>query len=310
MISLVTSLYRSAPYIEEFHRQHVAVLKDLGIDDYEFVFVDDGSPDNSAAVATALARRDARVRVVLLSKNFGQYPAMFAGLAHARGDIVYTMDCDLEEDPRNLAAFLTLREESPDLDFIFGEVDTRSGGAVRGWLGGLFFKLMNAMSDVRLHENISWQILMSRRYVDNLLRFNELETLPGGLMVLTGFAQRAVPIQKTFKGTTTYPLSKRVKLAVNSITAFSSKPLVFIGLLGIGITGAAFLGLLLIVVLRLFFFNFQTGWISLIASIWLVGGLILSSIGVVGIYLAKVFNQVKGRPLYIVKEVIQADTCA
>jgi putative glycosyltransferase len=145
---------------------------------------------------------------------------------------------------------------------------------------------------------------MSKKYKEALLRYNESETLPAGLMALTGFKQKQIKIEKSFKGVSTYSFRKRLKLALNSITAFSSKPLVFIGLLGMSITSMAFLILLITIIRKLFFTDFQSGWISIIVSIWLVGGLILSSVGIIGIYLAKVFNQVKNRPLYIIKEII------
>ncbi len=305
-ISIVTSLYKSEKYINDFYSQHLDCIKHLAVD-YEFVFVDDGSPDNSGKIASQLTQIDKNVKLILLSRNFGQYPAMFAGMANAKGDYIYTADCDLEESPGNIITFYNKISENSNIDFIYGVVKERTGGFIRNFMGRIFFNIMKWMSDIDLHNNMSWQLIMNRKYITALLSYKEIESLPGGLMVLAGFNQHTILIDKEYKGSTSYTFSKRIKLAVNSITAFSSKPLVFIGLFGISVTIIAFLALIAALITKLFYVDYQTGWVSIIMSIWLVGGLILSSVGIVGIYLAKVFNQVKNRPLYIIKSIISQE---
>jgi putative glycosyltransferase len=303
-ISFVTSLYRSSAYVHEFYERYLACAKKLGVD-YEFVFVDDGSPDDSADKVRELVARDEHVKLVLFSRNFGQYPAMFAAIAHATGNWIFTSDADLEEAPENIYQFWEHVKDQDKYDVIYGLVTKRIGGFVKNFLGGMFFKLLKWGADADIPENMSWQILMHRDYAKVLGQYHETETLPAGLLILTGFRKHYLYIEKPYKGSTTYTFKKRMKLAVNSITAFSSKPLVYIGLFGISVTIVSFIAAAVSIVLKLFFIDYQSGWISIILSIWLVGGLILSSIGVVGIYLAKVFNQVKQRPLYVVRKIEQ-----
>jgi putative glycosyltransferase len=305
-ISIVTSLYKSSNYISDFYNSYVAYLRQLNVD-YEFLFVDDGSPDDSANKVKELIQKDNKVKLILFSRNFGQYQAMFAGMATATGDLIYTSDCDLEEPPGNLIVFYNKMQQNPDTDFLYGVVKERKGGLIKSYFGGLFLKILRWSSDVDIPQNMSWQIIMKKKYVDALMRYNEAETLPAGIMMLTGFKQDSILIDKSYKGSTSYTFNKRLKLAFNSITAFSSKPLVFIGLVGIFITIISFFTIIVAIILKLLFFNFTSGWISVILSIWFMGGLILSSIGIVGIYIAKIFNQVKNRPLYIIKSIITKD---
>ncbi len=302
-ISVVTSLYKSRDYVHDFYNEYRKYLAQLGVD-YEFVFVDDGSPDDSAARVKELIKMDPKVKLVVFSRNFGQYPAMFAAIANASGDLIFTSDCDLEEGPENILTFYETMKKDEEKDVLYGIVKERTGGFVKGFLGRMFFNLLRWGSDVNIPHNMSWQILMKQRYAKVLVSFKETETLPAGLMMLTGFNAGYIYIEKSYKGSTTYTFRKRIKLAFNSITAFSSKPLLSIGLLGLAITIISFTGVLVAIFLKLFVYEYQPGWISIILSIWLIGGLMLSSIGVVGIYLAKVFNQVKNRPLYIIREIL------
>ncbi len=305
-ISFVTSLYKSGAYVHEFYNRYLACARQLGVP-YEFVFVDDGSPDNSAEKVRELIAIDENVRLVIFSRNFGQYPAMFAAIANATGDWVFTSDCDLEEAPENIHMFWDLVKNEDVYDVVYGIVNSRTGGFVKSSLGKIFFRVLRWGADTDIPENMSWQILMSKEYARVLTSYQETETLPAGLMILTGFRSKYVYIDKPYKGSTTYTFRKRIKLAFNSITAFSSKPLVYIGLFGISITLVSFIATAIAIVLKLFFIDYQSGWISIILSIWLVGGLLLCSIGIVGIYLAKIFNQIKQRPLYIIRKTEQKE---
>jgi putative glycosyltransferase len=302
-ISIVTSLYRSENFIDEFYARHRACLNKLNLD-YEFVFVNDGSPDQSSMRVRALNQQDQKVVLVELSRNFGQHAAMFAAMAFARGNYVCALDCDLEEAPENLEGMFKRMQADSDIDVVYGIQQGRPGGMVRGFFGKIFYLLMEWISEVKIPRHAAWQRVMTRRYVDALLLFRETEVLTGGLMALTGFRQVPYVIEKNYKGTTSYSFRRRMVLAFNSILGFSSRPLTFICVCGVLITIVAFLAIVEIVGLKLAGHPFQAGWVSLLASIWCVGGLIMFSIGMVGIYLARVFNQVKGRPLYIVKSVL------
>ena len=304
-ISVVTALYKSAPYIKEFHRRHLACLEKMGVD-FEFIFVDDASPDDSEKIVEELIGLSSRIKLVVLSRNFGQHAAMFAGLAAARGNYIYALDCDLEEDPENITELYRMIRQDPGLDVVYGVLKQRTGGLFRNFFGAAFYRILDAFSDLRIAHDQAWQRIMTRRYVEALLKYTEVETLPAGLMALAGFNQKPLLIDKKYKGSTSYSFQKRLSLAVNSITAFSSRPLALICLFGLGLTALSFLAIVSIVTAKLLGYDFQTGWVSVIASIWCVGGMILSSVGVIGIYLTKVFNQVKGRPLYIIKNIVES----
>jgi putative glycosyltransferase len=305
-ISVVTSLYQSAPYINEFHARHRDCLIQLGVD-YEFIFVNDGSPDDSVAVTRQLLIEHPGIQLIRLSRNFGQHAAMFAGLAHADGDYVYAADCDLEEAPENLLLMFEMLRGDPDIDVIYGVLRKRTAGTLASVLSSLFYYVLNVLTEVKVPHNQTWQRIMSRQYVQELLRYQEVQALPVGLMALVGFNQQPLVVDKTYKGKTSYTLLKRTMLALSAIIAFSTKPLSWVCFTGLGLAGVSFSFILAICVAKSFGFNFQAGWSSLMASIWCVGGLVLFSIGIVGTYLARVFEQVKNRPRYIVKQILTSD---
>jgi len=305
-IAIATSVYKSQNFINEFYQRILNSILELGLD-YEFIFVNDGSPDDSASVIEEIARKDSKVSLVNLSRNFGQYPAMFAAMCHACSsspDYVYISDIDLEEAPENIISFYKTIKDNKDIDVVFGVVKARKGGIIKKYFGRLFFVLLNKFSDYEIPKNQAWARLMSYNYVKSLLEFQEAETLPAGLMYITGYKQQSFLIEKPYKGTTSYSFFKRFNAAVSAITSFSSKPLLYITFLGALTQIISLIFVLYIIISKIIIPDTQAGWSSLIASIWLVGGMIIFCIGVVGIYLAKVFNQVKKRPLYIVKSII------
>lgn len=302
-ISIVTSLYKSDSYIENFYRLYKEELLKI-TDSYEFVFVDDGCPHESYKIAAQIAKIDSNVKLIRLSRNFGQHIAMYAGMQNASGDLIFTSDCDLEEEPSALGIFFRMLKESHDCDVIFGYTEDRDGGLFRGILGGLFYHILSYMSDTYIHPSQTWQRLMKKKYVEELLRFSESDSMPVGLMALTGFKQIPVMTEKKYKGSSSYTIKKRLKLALNAILSMSSKPLVLIATAGFFIT---FVSSIYILYLLLHYFSgqtYMTGWISIFASLWFICGLILTSLGLIGIYISKIFMSVKQRPKYIVKEII------
>lgn len=306
-ISVVTSLYKSAPYIKEFHSRHLHCLQRLGVD-FEFIFVNDGSPDDSETIARELVTKSQKITLISLSRNYGQHAGMFAGMHHATGNYIYATDCDLEEPPENIEILYRNIKADPGTDVFYCVLKKRSGDFFRNICGKVFYLLLDAISEVKVPHDQAWQRLMTKRYVEALLKYTEVESLPAGLMMLAGFNQKPIEIEKHFKGISSYTPRMRLNLAVNSITSFSSKPLVFVGLFGLVVTASAFLVLTYTITRKLMFSDYQAGWVSLIGSIWCIGGLILSSVGIVGVYLSKIFNQVKSRPLFIIKEIVTSET--
>ena len=299
-LSIVTTLYGSERYLEEFYARARAAALTL-TEDYEFVFVNDGSPDGSLAVALSLFERDPRVRVIDLSRNFGHHKAMMAGLADSRGDLIFLIDCDLEEDPGWLGTFHDELHRS-SCDVVYGVQEGRKGTLFERVSGEAYFWVFNLFSNYPIPKNLVTIRLMTRRYVEALLRHQEREMVISGLWVITGFAQKALVVKKLSRGGTTYDIRRKFVYLVNSITAFSDRPLILIFYLGVLILLVSGIAALDLIVRRVFFGVLLAGWPSLIVSIWLLGGMTLFSIGIVGIYLSKVFIETKQRPYTIVRQ--------
>jgi putative glycosyltransferase len=302
ILSIVTTLYNSAPYIEEFYARVLAQIQSLPVD-YEIVFVDDGSPDNALDVAVKIADRDPHVSVVELSKNFGHHKAMMTGISQARGDLVFLIDVDLEEPPEILGDFYReLTEKS--VDIVFGIQQQRHGTWFQRTSGEAFYHLYNLLSSNVIPRNQLRARLMTRRYVDALLRHREQLFMIEILCNITGFKQIAFPMNKTgYKGITSYTLTRRVRLFINGITMSSNRPLIFIGYLGalITILAASYTGFTLLQ--YLFGVATPDGWTSLIISVWFLGGLTIFSLGIIATYLSVMFEEVKGRPYSIIAKV-------
>jgi putative glycosyltransferase len=299
-LSIVTTLYRSAPHLREFHARIKAAAEKI-TPDYEVLLVNDGSPDESQEIALALCESDPRVGLIELSRNFGHHKAMMTGLKHARGERVFLIDSDLEEAPELLGEF-DEKWHSCSADVVYGVQQERRGGWFERWTGKAYYWLFNALSSDRIPENLITARLMSRRYVRNLVRHREREVCISGLWVATGFRQVPLPVAKLSRNPTTYSLSRKIAVMVNHLTAFSNRPLTYIFYLGCLILTLSSLAGVSLIVRRLFFGHLLDGWASIMVSIWFLGGLTMFSLGVLGIYLAKMFSETKQRPYTIIRE--------
>jgi putative glycosyltransferase len=302
-LGVVTMLYRSEAYLREFHRRVIAAAAAV-TPRFEILYVDDGSPDASAAVAREIASSDPRVVVVELSRNFGHHPAAVAGLAHARGRRIFMLDVDLEEQPEWLPEFAAQMDRS-GADVVFGVSRVRKGTFFRRVVGGVFWKLFNALSDVQVPENPCTVRLMSRRYVDALLTLPDRNLFLAGSFAWLGFRQEPRPVEKGLRPTaSTYTARRLIALFIDAVTSFTSYPLRLIFGSGVVIATLALVSGTALVLYKLARPEaISLGWASIVVSIWFLGGLTISFLGVIGIYLAKVFNEAKGRPLYVVKVV-------
>jgi putative glycosyltransferase len=300
-LSIVTTLYQSEAHIEEFHRRTSAAAAAL-TPDFEIVMVDDGSPDGSLAAALRILERDPHVRVIELSRNFGHHKAMMTGLEHAEGDLVFLIDVDLEEDPSWLPVFLE-RLRSTGSDVVYGYQDKRKGRFLERAGGAVHWWLIRHLSYYPIPENLVTARLMTRQYVRSLLLHKEQKTAIGGLWAITGYKQAGLEVTKGFRGRSSYSFWKRVAVGFDGITSFSEKPLMLVFALGTGIFLISFCGGLFLIWRRLAGHTLLSGWPSLIVSIWMLGGLAIGSIGIVGLYTARIFIETKGRPYSIVRHV-------
>ena len=301
-LSIVATLYHSAAYIAEFHRRTSASARQLVGEDYEIVLVNDGSPDNSLEIAAQLTETDSHVVVIDLSRNFGHHKAMMAGLEHANGDRIFLIDSDLEESPEWLIEFesqMTLE----NADVVYGRQSDRKGGWFERLSGAVFYSLFNLLCNINHPRNIVTARLMTRRYVKALLRFRERELVISCLWVIVGFKQSERIVKKLAASGTTYSLSKKVAHAINAVTSFSELPLQLIFYMGIGIFFCAMLYVAKLVFFGLVWSQAIDGWTSVMVSIWVLGGMTISFVGIIGIYLSKVFTETKQRPYIIVREI-------
>lgn len=302
-ISIVSAMYRSREFLGRFLDECRAALAAVACRHYEIVLVNDGSPDDSLAYALE-RRRDIRELVVVdLSRNFGHHAAMLAGLAEARGALVFLVDCDLEVAPATLVDFVAkLRQSGADL--VFGYQAARKGGWFERVSGGLFWKAFNALSDMRIPENSVTERLLTRRFLDALLRMGDFNLFLGGMMRWTGFTQVGLAVEKHQRASrSTYTLLRRLGLMVNAVSSFSSKPLVWLFNAGVLITLVSFGYAAYLVFRKLAFGDTLVGFTSIMALMALSLGIVTTGLGLVGVYLGKIFNQVQNRPPYIVRDV-------
>lgn len=298
-LSIVTSMYASAPFLQEFHARCTAAARRI-TDAYEIVFVNDGSPDDSLRIALDLRARDPHVRVIDLSRNFGHHKALMTGLAHARGDLVLLVDCDLEEDPAWLTAFHEALTTS-GADVIYGVQDERKGAWFERAAGRLFFSLFNRMLTHPIPVNVVTARLMTRRYVKALVSHEERELCLAGLWVITGFDQRPMTVRKGRRAGSSYTTRKRLSVFANAITSFSNRPLVYIFQIGMAVMALSVAAGVMLLYRSMTGRIGVPGWASIMVSIWFLGGLIIFCVGVIGMYLAKIFTEIKRRPYTIIR---------
>jgi putative glycosyltransferase len=299
-LSVVATMYRSSAFIAEFVARVSAEARRI-TPQYEIVLVDDGSPDDSLRVALDEASRDPHVKVVELSRNFGHHKAMMTGLEHAAGDLVFLIDIDLEEPPELLARFhQKLVAES--LDVVYGFQENRKGGLGERFFGWLAWQMLGAMLQIEVPRNHSTVRLMTRDYVQALVRHKESKTAIGGLWVMTGFRQAGMSFEKGARPTSSYRFRSRLFALLDSVTSFSEMPLYFVFYLGLFILFASALVATLLVIRKLTG-EVLSGWVSTLVSVWFLGGLAIFSIGVVGLYISRIFIETKNRPYTIVRKV-------
>jgi putative glycosyltransferase len=298
-LSVVSTLYNSEPYIEQFCQRISDAARSFG-GEYEIILVDDGSPDRSRDMAIALSRADAHIHVIELSRNFGHHKAIMTGLAHARGELVFLIDSDLEEDPAWLGSFYDkMRHEGADV--VYGIQARRKGSLTERVTGALYYATLNSMLEFPVPRNVITARLMTARYVSQLIRHRDREVCLAALWVMTGFKQVPITVEKKDRGASTYGVGERVAVLVNAVTSFSNRPLVYIFYLGAFIMLTATLTGTILIWRVLFHGVGVEGWPSLVVSVWFLGGTTIFCLGVIGMYLSKVFMETKDRPYTVIR---------
>jgi putative glycosyltransferase len=303
-ISIVSTIYFSKPFLEEFLIKIKLALNTLKIEDYEIIFVNDGSPDDSLSFLLDKRKNDSRLKIVDLSRNFGHHYAIQAGLKLAKGNLIFLIDNDLETDPMILIDFYNELIYSEEFDVVYGFQESRKGNFFESVSGQIFWWIINKISDTKIPYNLLTERLMTRKYLDGLLTLEDANLFLAGMMHWVGYNQKGFAVKKGMrKGSSTYTVKRRVELMIQAISSFSGKPLEWLFYFGIFISICSFLFIIYLIIMKLILDNkIEVGWSSLIAVNSLILGIISTFLGIIGIYLFKIFKQVQGRPNAIIKD--------
>lgn len=304
-LSIVTPLYQSATYIEDLWIALSDAAAEVAGDDYEVIMVNDGSTDNSLSVAVQLAQSEPRLVVVDLSRNFGQHAAIMAGLEEATGERVFIIDSDFDEDPRWIVSFDAAMHKSQS-DVVFGVQGRRRGHGLNRWTGELFYRGFRWLANSQMPINQTTARLMSAQYVQVLLRYGESEFFLGGIMNHAGFHQVPHEVEKRSHSSSTYRGRVRLSQAITAVLSFSTKPLFLVFAVGITTCVVTIMLAAILAVEWMVTRSAPSGWTSVAIAILLSTGLIMTSIGIIGVYLSRVFLEVKRRPRSIVRSVFRS----
>ncbi len=306
-LSIITTLFYSEKYVSEFYFR-VREAAQIITQDYELIFVNDGSPDQSSSIVLDLQKKDHRITLVELSKNFGHHQAIVTGLQHAGGDFIFLIDCDLEEDPSLLLVFWEKQRNNNSIDVVYGVQSTRKGGFFERTTGRFFYSFLHILGEVDYPKNTLTARLMKKKYVEAVLSFKEKSLDVWSIFALTGFNQVGVFVNKESKGTSTYTLFKKLKMGIEIITSLTHRPLYsifFIGLIWLIISGSVFISILI----KKWTWGVEIeGWASIMASLWLIGGVIIFLLGIISLYLSKIFIEIKDRPISIIKKIYKDES--
>ena len=299
----MTPVFNEVEVIELFHERVRKALAGLDSVTYELIFVDDGSTDGSYEKLTTLASSNSDTRIIKFSRNFGHQIAITAGIDHAKGDAVVVIDADLQDPPEVIKEFVQKWEEG--FDVVYGVREQRAGESRAKVLTAyVFYRLLKSLTSIEIPVDVGDFRLMNRRAVEQFKQFRERDRFVRGLVSWIGFKQTGVLYvrDRRYRGETKYPFKKMVKFAFDGITSFSTAPLRLATWLGYGASFLAFLYACSVLVQKVLGITVQ-GWATMMVAMLFLGGVQLISIGIIGEYLGRIFNEVKQRPLYVVDEI-------
>lgn len=298
-LSIVTTSYNSASTITKFFSELKKVISELNISDYEVIVVDDGSKDETVEILKKIKENFNNLKIIILSKNYGHHKALITGLNESIGKLIFLLDSDLEENPSELKNLL---KEIENYDFVYGIQKKRAAGLITNFFGNIFYKLFNFVSSAEIPRNLMTMTLMKYKVKEELDRFKEKEIFFHGILHTIGFKKKGIIIDKTFKGKTAYTLSKKLNLFFDAITSFSSLPLKIFFYLGLIISSISAVYAIYLIFRYLSFKISVAGFTTLAVLVLFFGGLIILGIGILGIYIQKIFLEVKNRPRVTVKD--------
>ncbi|MGR9633311.1 glycosyltransferase family 2 protein [Bacillus cereus] len=307
LISVVVPMYFEEEVAQECYNRLKSVMLQNNIN-YEFVFVNDGSTDRTMEILSEIAANDYRTKIVNFARNFGHQVAVTAGIAAAKGDAIVIIDADLQDPPEVIPELIAKWEEGYEV--VYAKRKQRKGET---WFKLLtakyFYKFLNYMSDIDIPKDTGDFRIIDRKIADVFNQMTERNRFIRGMMSWVGFRQTYVEYERDerFAGKTKYPLKKMIKFASDGIIAFSTKPLRIVMSLGLLSVLISIIVLLYTITVKVFGHGTQTGWASIMVAITFFSGIQLLGLGIVGQYIARIYDESKNRPIYIVKETINID---
>lgn len=304
LLSVIVPCYNEEQALPYFYKEITKIPEKMKQLDFEFLFVNDGSKDNTLNELRSLAKKDDRVRYISFSRNFGKEAAMLAGLENAKGDYVTLMDCDLQDPPAMLPEMFNIIKKDR-YDCVGTRRVTRKGEPpIRSFFARMFYKIINKMSKVEMVDGARDYRLMTRQMVDAIISLREYNRYSKGLFSFVGFETKWLEYENVERvaGETKWSFWKLFKYAIEGIVAFTTLPLTIATVLGILFFIIAFIFIIVILIKTLMFGDPVSGWPSLACIILFCSGIQLFCLGIMGEYLSKTYLESKKRPIYIIKE--------
>ncbi|HOQ76539.1 MAG TPA: glycosyltransferase family 2 protein [Thermoclostridium sp.] len=300
--SVIVPMYNEEEVIHETYRRLTRVMKDFG-EGYEIIMINDGSRDKTGEIISQLCKQDSNVKMIDFARNFGHQTAITAGMDYAAGDCMVIIDGDLQDPPELIPEMIRIWREGYDV--VYGKRISRKGETFfKKFTAKCFYRILKALTDVDIPVDTGDFRLIDRKVCEALKQLPERNRYVRGLMSWVGFKQKALEFERAerFAGETKYPLKKMIKLASDGIISFSYKPLKLATYIGSAISIISFLYLIVVIIQRIFWpHSTQSGWASLIAVSLFFNGIILLMLGIIGEYIGRIYDEAKGRPLYIIK---------
>jgi dolichol-phosphate mannosyltransferase len=308
LITYIFPIYNEAGNLDLLYKTVKRLQNEHQSFDYENVFVNDGSRDDSLDLLIELQQHDKTLTVLDLSRNFGHQIAVTAGLDIANGDAVIIMDSDLQDPPK--VSFELIKKWQEGYDVVYAQRRSRKDTFFKKATATIFYRVLQKLAEINIPRNTGDFRLMDRRVVDEIKKFKEHNRFLRGMVSFVGFRQTAVQFDRDERhaGVTGYPLKKMLKFAADGIFSFSTYPLKFIRNVGFFVSGLAFLGILYAIVMKIFFPSITIeGWTFIVISILFIGGIQIIMIGVLGSYIGRIYVEAQNRPLYIIKDIYAND---
>lgn len=298
--SIIAPIFNEAETIPEFYRRMCAVMDGMG-EPWELIMVNDGSTDASDSLINELAEKDHRVRPVVFARNFGHQIAVTAGMDYSRGDAVIVIDSDLQDPPEVIPELIEKWREGYEVVYAV-RAEREGESKFKLWTASLFYRLIYRITDVKIPLDTGDFRLMDRKVVNVMNQMREHDRFLRGMSAWVGFKQIGVPYVRAarYAGTSKYPLQKMVKLAMNAITGFSFFPLQLATYIGFISAGLSIILIPVVILIRVLTRFELSGQATTLVAVLFLGGVQLISLGILGEYLGRVYDEVRGRPLYIV----------